>query len=49
MSYAVAPLFKRGLIDLKKEMVDNKVLECIHLTRKGIEYLKKLNTSEKYF
>ena len=48
MSYAVAPLFKRGLIDLKKEMVDNKVLECIHLTREGIEYLKKLNTSEKY-
>lgn len=48
MSYAVAPLFKRGLIDLKKELVDNKIIECIHLTKEGIEYLKKLNQTEKY-
>jgi len=42
MSYAVAPLFKRGLIEIKKQVVDNKQLHCIHLTRDGIEYLEKL-------
>jgi hypothetical protein len=47
MSYAVGPLFKRGLIEMKKEAVDNKVLECIHLTKDGIEYLEKLNHVEK--
>jgi hypothetical protein len=46
MSYAVGPLFKRGLIEMKKEVVDNKVLECIHLTKDGIEYLEKLNHAE---
>jgi hypothetical protein len=43
MSYAVAPLFKRGLIEIKKQVVENKQLHCIHLTRDGIEYLEKLN------
>ena len=47
MSYAVAPLFKRGLIEIKKELVENKMLHCIHLTRDGIDYLEKLNISEK--
>lgn len=47
MSYAVAPLFKRGLIEMKKQLVDNKVLECIHLTKDGIEYLEKLNHAEE--
>ena len=45
MRYAVAPLFKRGLIEIKKEMVDDKVLQCIHLTKDGIEYLEKLNST----
>lgn len=48
MSYAVAPLFKRGLIELKKEVVDNKSLQCIHLTKEGIEYLEKLNPVENH-
>ena len=43
MSYAVAPLFKRGLIELKKEIVEDKYLQCIHLTKDGIEYLEKLS------
>lgn len=43
MSYAVAPLFKRGLIEIKKQAVENKQLQCIHLTPDGIEYLEKLN------
>lgn len=47
MSYAVAPLFKRGLIEIKKELVENKMLHCIHLTQDGIDYLEKLNISEK--
>ncbi len=47
MSYAVAPLFKRGLIEIKKEMVDNKMLQCIHLTQEGIEYLEQLELAEK--
>lgn len=42
MSYAVAPLFKRGLIEVKKQFVENKQLHCIHLTKDGIEYLEKL-------
>lgn len=47
MSYAVAPLFKRGLIEIKKQLVDNKVLHCIHVTKDGIEYLEKLKLTEK--
>lgn len=46
MSYAVAPLFKRGLIELKKELVENKSLQCIHLTKDGIDYLERLNSTE---
>lgn len=46
MSYAVAPLFKRGLIELKKEIVENKYLHCIHLTKEGVEYLEKLSLVE---
>jgi hypothetical protein len=47
MSYAVAPLFKRGLIEIKKELVENKMLHCIHLTQDVIDYLEKLNIAEK--
>ncbi len=31
----------------KKEIVDNKILHCIHLTKDGIEYLEKLKPVEK--
>ena len=48
MRYAVATLFKRGLIEVKKEIVDNKLLHCIHLTNDGIEYLEKLKPAEKH-
>ncbi len=48
MSYAVAPLFKRGLIEVTKQVVDNKILHCIHLTKDGIEYLEKLKLAEKH-
>lgn len=47
MSYAVAPLFKRGLIELKKEIVENKLLHCVHVTKDGIEYLEKLNPAKE--
>ena len=46
MSYAVAPLFKRGLIEIKKEIVENKLLHCVHVTKDGIEYLEKLKVTE---
>lgn len=46
MSYAVAPLFKRGLIEIKKQVVENKLLHCIHVTKDGIEYLEKLKPVE---
>lgn len=42
MSYAVAPLFKRGLIEIKKQVVENKLLHCVHITKDGLEYLEKL-------
>jgi hypothetical protein len=42
MSYAVAPLFKRGLIEIKKQVVENKLLHCVHVTKDGVEYLEKL-------
>ncbi len=48
MSYAVAPLFKRGLIEVKKQLVDNKLLHCIHLTKDGIEYLEKIKPLENH-
>ena len=42
MSYAVAPLFKRGLIEIKKQVVENKLLHCVHVTKDGVEYLERL-------
>ncbi len=42
MNYAVAPLFKRGLIEIKKQVVDNKILDCIYVSKDGLEYLEKL-------
>ncbi|HEY5371892.1 MAG TPA: hypothetical protein VIJ75_23150 [Hanamia sp.] len=42
MSYAVAPLYKRGLIEVRKSVVDNKTLHCIFITQAGRDYLKNL-------
>lgn len=47
MTYAVAPLFKRGLIEIRKQIVENKTLQCIHLTKDGIDYLERLKPMEK--
>jgi hypothetical protein len=43
MNYAVAPLYKRGLIETKKLIVNNKDLMVVFVTEAGIEFLKKLN------
>lgn len=43
MSYAVAPLYKRGLIEVRKNVVDNKILHCVFLTQAGKDYLKNLS------
>ena len=42
MLYAVAPLYKRGLIDVKKKVVNHKALHCIYLTQAGTDYLENL-------
>lgn len=42
MLYALAPLYKRGLIDVQKKIVDNKALHCMYLTQAGKDYLKNL-------
>jgi hypothetical protein len=42
MTYAVAPLYKRGLIEIKKQVVENKVLHCVYVTSEGLEYLKRV-------
>lgn len=47
MSYAVAPLFKRGLIEIKKQVVDNKLLHCVHVTKDGVEYLERLKVGNE--
>ena len=43
MSYALAPLYKRGLIEIKKRVVESKTLHCIYVTEAGIKYLNNLN------
>lgn len=43
MSYALAPLYKRGLIEIRKRTVENKTLHCIYVTEAGIKYLSNLN------
>lgn len=43
MNYAVAPLYKRGLIETKKLIVNNKDLMVVYVTDAGIEFLKNLN------
>lgn len=42
MNYAVAPLYKRGLIETKKIVVNNKDLMVVYVTQAGIEFLKNL-------
>jgi hypothetical protein len=44
MTYALAPLYKRGLVDVKKKLVDNKVLHCVFVTKDGIDFLEKLES-----
>lgn len=43
MSYALAPLYKRGLVEIRKRNVENKMLHCIYVTEAGIKYLNNLN------
>ena len=42
MNYAVAPLYKRGLIETRKRIVDNKELMCIYVTKAGIDFLNQM-------
>lgn len=47
MLYAVAPLYRRGLIKVRKIEVDNKTLDCIFLTEAGKEYLRNLKSNHQ--
>ncbi len=42
MSYAVAPLYKRGLIGTKQIVVNNKILLDVFVTEAGIDFLKRI-------
>ncbi len=45
--YSLAPLYKRGLVDIKKNVVDGKELHCVYLTEAGIDFLNKIDEDEK--
>jgi len=42
MTYAISPLYKRGYIDIKKEIIGNKIFYFVVVTKKGLEYLERL-------
>ncbi|MEO8852713.1 MAG: hypothetical protein ABI359_02985 [Ginsengibacter sp.] len=43
MSHALAPLYKRALIEVKRSVVYNKTLYCIFLTKTGEDFVRNLN------
>lgn len=47
MRYAVAPLYKRGLIGTKQIFVDNKVLVGVFVTQAGIDLLQRIDEKNK--
>lgn len=42
LSYQMGPLYKRGMIELRKNKVGNKTLQYIHLTQTGKDFLENL-------
>ena len=49
MRHALAPLYKRGLIEVRKNEMGNKFIYCIVLTQAGKDYLKRIKNKSKYF
>ena len=47
LNYALAPLYRRGLINTKKRRVGDKELLCIFVTEAGIDFLNKMEEDEK--
>jgi len=47
MKSSLAGLYKRGLINTKMEILDNKNQLCIYVTNEGKELLKKLEATLK--
>ncbi|MEO7044887.1 MAG: hypothetical protein ABI091_06235 [Ferruginibacter sp.] len=47
LRYAVAPLYKRGLIGTKEMVVNNKVLMGVFVTQAGIDLLKRIDKKNK--
>ena len=45
MKSSLAGLYKRGFIDTRMEIVDNKKQLCIYVTESGKKFLKELDNS----
>ena len=42
--YVMAPLYKRGLIEVRKSKLGDKTVHYIYLTQTGKDFLKNLNS-----
>ena len=49
MKSSLAGLYKRGLIDTRMEIVNNKKQLCIYVTGSGKKFLQELNDSSNRF
>jgi hypothetical protein len=47
IKYALAPLYKRGYIGLRKEMINGKELMAVFTTPEGIHYLEYSTVQNK--
>lgn len=47
MKSSLAGLYKRGLINTRMEIIDNKKQLCIYVTDAGKDFLKKLEPATK--
>ncbi|HUS01236.1 MAG TPA: hypothetical protein VMY77_05895 [Chitinophagaceae bacterium] len=47
IKYALAPLYKRGYIGLRKERINGKELMAVFTTPEGIHYLEYANPQSK--
>ena len=46
IKYALAPLYKRGYIELKRTIVNGREIMAVFTTPEGISYLEHYNSNE---
>jgi hypothetical protein len=46
IKYALAPLYKRGYIELKKTLVNGREIMAVYTTPEGISYLAHYSANE---